>query len=122
MDTQTIVLHSLREEFYIKGMVLITFAYKIIFEKNNSLVEKLFCDNRTTLTDIIMATKKVYKQCCDAMQKNGCKSITGKNNQPSLFLIGVKKLVNKAQFQRCSKREQRRHLWEDSVLLAMYAE
>ena len=41
-------------------------AYKIIFDKNNSLVEKLFCDNRTTLTDMIMNIVnglRAYESC-----------------------------------------------------------
>ena len=68
-----------------------------------------------------MATKKVYDRCCEFIRNQKIQSITGKSNKPALHLFGVVKLVDEAEFMRCSESEQRRHQWEDSVLLAMYA-
>lgn len=78
-----------------------------------------------------MATKKVYDACCRAMRKNracGWKHYSPNENgmleedrrPPMKKLFGHKCLVTEAEFNRCGKREQSSHLFEDELLRQHY--
>lgn len=78
-----------------------------------------------------MATKKVYDECCQAMQKNrmlGWKhysfnkkgELVEDRRPPLRKLFRRKCLVTKSEFDRCSKSEKRRHLFEDELIRQHY--
>ena len=76
-----------------------------------------------------MATKKLYDACCRAMTKGKPLVISSSNETlhivkrpPLKELFGRKCLVGKLEFERCSEREKRRHLNEDSILRMFYLE
>lgn len=73
----------------------------------------------------IMATKKIYDECCRAMKNMRIRNLTSagytNTNTPDLvFLFGKKELVTKKEFMVCSKSEQRRHLCQDDILRSLY--
>lgn len=76
-----------------------------------------------------MATKKVYDACCRAMKQGRHLALSSTNGTlhrvvrpPLKELFGHKCLIGELEFMRCSEREKRRHLNEDSILRVMYLE
>jgi hypothetical protein len=73
--------------------------------------------------NINMATKSIYDKCTRINREINLRDIHTGSRKPNLKkLFGVKKLVNKYEFERCSESEKRRHLYEDKVLRSLYIE